>query len=115
MCRQLDKGVICPSWTEAAVDNRQQIIMKGIHQACRETIDQLAAGEQCINGSIVAGAIRVITVRNAMLDQNYLEALVYFFSLARSHASTGVPSSTSSHPVIMALIWVEMLCPVVVI
>lgn len=63
LCRQLEKGVIYTSWPEVIVDNRQQIIMKGIQQSCRETIDQFAVTEECINGAIVTGAVRVIAVR----------------------------------------------------
>jgi glutamate dehydrogenase (NADP+) len=53
-------------WTREEVDNRLQIIMKSIHQACVQTAERFGTPGNYVNGANIAGFLKVA---DAMLDQ----------------------------------------------
>ncbi|HSM13715.1 MAG TPA: NADP-specific glutamate dehydrogenase [Thermoanaerobaculia bacterium] len=54
------------SWTREEVDNRLQLIMKSIHQACVATADRFDTPGNYVNGANIAGFLKVA---DAMMDQ----------------------------------------------
>jgi len=54
------------SWTREEVDNRLQLIMKSIHQACVVTADRFDTPGNYVNGANIAGFLKVA---DAMMDQ----------------------------------------------
>jgi len=54
------------SWTREEVDNRLQLIMKNIHQACIEAADRFGTTGNYVNGANIAGFLKVA---DAMMDQ----------------------------------------------
>jgi glutamate dehydrogenase (NADP+) len=54
------------NWTRQEVDNRLQLIMKSIHQSCRQAAEQCGMPDNYMTGANVAGYIKVA---DAMLDQ----------------------------------------------
>jgi glutamate dehydrogenase (NADP+) len=54
------------SWTREEVDRRLHVIMKAIHQACRETADAYGVSGNYVHGANIAGFTKVA---DAMLDQ----------------------------------------------
>jgi glutamate dehydrogenase (NADP+) len=54
------------SWTREEVDNRLQLIMKNIHQACIEASDRFGTPGNYVNGANIAGFLKVA---DAMMDQ----------------------------------------------
>ena len=57
------------SWTREEVDNRLQIIMKSIHQACVTASDRFGTPGNYVNGANIAGFLKVA---DAMMDQGVL-------------------------------------------
>jgi glutamate dehydrogenase (NADP+) len=54
------------SWTREEVDNRLQVIMKGIHRACADASEHFGTPGNYVNGANIAGFIKVA---DAMIDQ----------------------------------------------
>lgn len=54
------------SWTREEVDNRLKLIMKSIHQTCREASEQYGSPGNYVVGANIAGFVKVV---DAMLDQ----------------------------------------------
>ena len=57
------------SWTREEVDNRLQIIMKSIHQACVTASERFGTPGNYVNGANIAGFLKVA---DAMMDQGVL-------------------------------------------
>jgi glutamate dehydrogenase (NADP+) len=53
-------------WTRDEVDNRLQLIMKGIHQVCVDTAERFGTPGNYVNGANIAGFLKVA---DAMMDQ----------------------------------------------
>jgi glutamate dehydrogenase (NADP+) len=53
-------------WTREEVDNRLQLIMKNIHQACIDAADRFGTTGNYVNGANIAGFLKVA---DAMMDQ----------------------------------------------
>jgi glutamate dehydrogenase (NADP+) len=53
-------------WTREEVDHRLRLIMKSIHQACRETAERFGTPGTYVNGANIAGFLKVA---DAMMDQ----------------------------------------------
>ena len=54
------------SWTREEVDNRLQIIMKSIHEACVTASKRFGTPGNYVNGANIAGFLKVA---DAMIDQ----------------------------------------------
>jgi glutamate dehydrogenase (NADP+) len=54
------------SWTRDEVDNRLQVIMKNIHQACLDAAERFGTPGNYVNGANIAGFLKVA---DAMMDQ----------------------------------------------
>jgi glutamate dehydrogenase (NADP+) len=54
------------SWTREEVDNRLQMIIKGIHQTCLDAAEQHGTPGNYVNGANIAGFVKVV---DAMIDQ----------------------------------------------
>jgi len=57
------------SWTREEVDNRLQIIMKDIHDACVTAADRFGTPGNYVNGANIAGFLKVA---DAMMDQGVI-------------------------------------------
>ena len=57
------------AWTHEEVDSRLKVIMKGIHTACLDAAEDYGAPGNYVNGSSIAGFIRVA---DAMIDQGVI-------------------------------------------
>ncbi|MDQ7006366.1 MAG: NADP-specific glutamate dehydrogenase [Acidobacteriota bacterium] len=54
------------AWTREEVDNRLQMIMKGIHQACIDAAERFGTPGNYVNGANIAGFLKVA---DTMIDQ----------------------------------------------
>jgi len=54
------------NWTREEVDNRLQIIMKSIHNACLTAAERFGTPGNYVNGANIAGFLKVA---DAMIDQ----------------------------------------------
>ncbi|HHN74932.1 MAG TPA: glutamate dehydrogenase, partial [Acidobacteria bacterium] len=54
------------AWTREEVDNRLQMIMKGIHQSCIDASERFGTPGNYVNGANIAGFLKVA---DTMIDQ----------------------------------------------